>query len=597
MKKLLSLAACLVAVTVVAVSCTPKDKPDGKCELTAFSLSSSIAGTIDATAKTITVVIPTSVTSDSFTPTFTVTDYDVVTIGGTPATSGETAVTIADGTKVIVADEVSAMTTEYTIVVKMNDQQAELVSLVFPADNNSLLDEDVAPEAISSEMIVRVPGEAFRKELTLAVTAGDYDEIKVNGNVVASGSTVTVDTSFPIDITVTDAVAGKSVNYVLKVGKILEYILTDLGQYSEGTIADLTMEINPNDNLPYFGYTRKVGDESYNNMSVAKWNGSAFELVGPTGLADASARNATMPKLAFGKDGSVYAFCAKADVNYLATVRKLESDWVLVGPAGNTPQRYNDSYYYPFFVHPSSGQPFFLWNANTNGQANRRTMSVAYFANDAWQTATITGVIPAVEGTTGMFFGADYAESNGKAYVVSQFNQYGYYIHEVAADGSLTTVVENCIPEGTDAATYHGLAGNLQIKAGVDGALYVLAAVRGGEGSMQVFSVDKEAGTLKPYGPGLPVAIGASGGIDQAFALAVNPVDGLTVVASAGEETSSVKFLDDNMQWATLADGLPKAKIPYYADFNANGECFISYVVDGKIQLYKVALEADILPE
>ena len=156
--------------------------------------------------------------------------------------------------------------------------------------------------------------------------------------------------------------------------------------------------------------------------------------------------------------------------------------------------------------------------------------------------------------------------------MVSQFNQYGYYIHEVAADGSLTTVVENCIPEGTDAATYHGLAGNLQIKAGVDGALYVLAAVRGGEGSMQVFSVDKEAGTL-------------------------NPVDGLTVVASAGEETSSVKFLDDNMQWATLADGLPKAKIPYYADFNANGECFISYVVDGKIQLYKVALEADILPE
>ena len=62
MKKLISLAACIMAVVMVAVSCTPKDKPDGRCELTAFDLSASIAGTIDAAAKTITVVIPTSVT-------------------------------------------------------------------------------------------------------------------------------------------------------------------------------------------------------------------------------------------------------------------------------------------------------------------------------------------------------------------------------------------------------------------------------------------------------------------------------------------------------------------------------------------------------
>lgn len=102
---------------------------------------------------------------------------------------------------------------------------------------------------------------------------------------------------------------------------------------------------------------------------------------------------------------------------------------------------------------------------------------------------------------------------------------------------------------------------------------------------------------MKTYGPGLPVTIGSSGGIEQAFALAVNPLDGFTVVASAGAETSTVQYLDDNLQWATLADGLPKAKIPYYADFNANGEGYISYVVEGKIQLYKVALEADILPE
>ena len=74
MKKLFSLMACTVAALMVMVSCTPKDVPDGKCELTAFSLAEGMPGTIDAAAKTITVVIPTSVTSNSFTPTFAVTD-------------------------------------------------------------------------------------------------------------------------------------------------------------------------------------------------------------------------------------------------------------------------------------------------------------------------------------------------------------------------------------------------------------------------------------------------------------------------------------------------------------------------------------------
>lgn len=594
MKKLLSISLCLLAAALVFASCEKKPVPDGKCELTAFALTSSIQGTIDANAKTITVVIPTSVTSTSFTPTFTATEFDAVTIGGTAAVSGETSVTIADGTKVAVSDEVSAMNTEYTIVVLSNDEAVELVSVAFLASDNTLLEEDVIPQAIASEMIVRVPGAAFRQELTLKVEAGAGDEIKVNNTVVESGSTIKVDTSFPIDITVSDAVAGKSQSFVLKVGKILQYVVTELGTYAEGTIADFTMSINPNDNLPYFAYTRKVGEDSYNNMSVAKWNGNAFELVGPSGLADASARNATVPKVAFGKDGSIYAFYCKADVNYLPTVRKLDGDWKLVGPAGNTPQRYNDSYLYPFFVHPSSGQPFFLWNANTNGQANRRTMSIAYFAGEAWSTATITGIIPAVDGTTGMFFGADYTESAGKAYVVTQFNNYGYYVQEVAADGTVTNIVDNFIPEDAP----HGLYGNLQIKTGLNDALYVLAAVRAGDGSMQIFSVDQSAGTLKAYGEGIPVAIGSSGGIEQPFSFAINPVDGLTVMAFSNADGTFIKYLDDNLQWATLASGMPAVtKKLFYVDFDANGNGYFAYPADGAITLYKVALEEDIIPE
>ena len=123
MKKVLSILACSLAALTVLVSCEPKETPDGKCELGAFSIPASlnsgvaadIPGAIDASAKTITLVIPTSVTTSSFIPTFSATQYDVVSIGGREVTSGETSVTITDGTKVTVNDEVSAMKTEYTI--------------------------------------------------------------------------------------------------------------------------------------------------------------------------------------------------------------------------------------------------------------------------------------------------------------------------------------------------------------------------------------------------------------------------------------------------------------------------------------------------
>ncbi len=584
-----------MAVTVVAVSCTPKDKPDGKCELTAFSLSSSIAGTIDAAAKTITVVIPTSVTSDSFTPTFTVTDYDVVTIGGTPATSGETSVTVADGTKVIVADEVSAMTTEYTIKVVSTDQKAELVAVSFKASDNTLLSEDVAPDAIASEMVVRVPGEAFRQELTVTVEAGFNDEIKVNNEAVASGSSIKVDTNFPIDITVTDSVDGATAKYVLKVGKILDYVVTKLGTYAEGTMNDLSMSINPNDNLPYIAYTRKLDGEGNWGVSVAKWNGSSFSLVGTSGIADVSSRGASKPVLAFAKDGSIYVRYFGGEVASKPTVKKFEADWTLVGTAGFTPHNNSTTYPHAFFIHPESGKPCVFWCGSTKKVETLRTMSFATFDGSEWSSTIVTGVIPALatDQSTGNFWTSVSMVNKSKAYIASQFNNYGYYVHEVNADGTLSTIIENYVP----ADAPHGLPANLQLKEGPDGALYVLAAVRAGDGSMQVFTVDQEAKTLKTYGSGLPLTIGDKGGIDQDFGFAVNPVDGLVVVAWDDSESTTFSYLDDNLQWAFFPGDFDDGTSPFFVEFDKDGNGYIAYLNDAKtVVLYKVALEPDILP-
>lgn len=598
MKKLFSILICTIAAVSVLVSCTPKQVPDGKCELTAFALSADIAGTIDASAKTITVVIPTSVTTTTFTPTFSATEYDVVTIGGTEVTSGETSVTISDGTKVVVTDAVSAITTEYLIVVKANDQAAELTSIYFKASDNELLEENVIPETIASEMIVRVPGAAFRKELTLTVEAGFNDEIKVNNTAVESGSSIKVDTSFPIDITVSDPVAGASASYVLKVGKILQYVVTDLGKYAEGTMNDFTMAMNPANGMPYFAYTRKVGEEKNNGVSVARWNGSAFELVGETGIADASSRSASKPMVAFSKDGETYVKYLAGDVASKPTVKKFNGEWTLVGNAGFTPQNNNTSYYSAFFVHPSGNKPTLFWTGNSKNTDTYRTMGLSMFDGAAWASNAVTGTVPGYgtgsTASSGMYYGSDFALTDSKAFIASSFNEFGYYVHEVNADGSLTTIVDNFLPEGAP----HGLPGNLQFKKGKDDALYMLAAVRVGDGSMQIFSVDQDAKTLKAYGPGLPVSISSNGGITQDFGFAVSPLDGLTIVAFDDSENVAFGYLDDNLQWAYFKTGAMTATSAFFVEFDNNGNGYIAFMDEAKsIALYKVALEEDIIPE
>ena len=104
-----------MTVLVAFTACEPKETPDGRCELTSFSLlqktnsslSYDINGVIDATARTISLTIPTSAGATSFIPTFVATDYDVVTIGSTELVSGSTSVAISNGTKVYLTDEVS----------------------------------------------------------------------------------------------------------------------------------------------------------------------------------------------------------------------------------------------------------------------------------------------------------------------------------------------------------------------------------------------------------------------------------------------------------------------------------------------------------
>ena len=230
MKRIVSLvsAVALLVCCAAFTSCDPSKKADNEVAIRSIKLtaelnpgiSKDITGTISTADKTMSFAIPVSLANRNLIPTFTVSDNDYITQDGNKIVSGESTILVEEGKSLTVSDDVSGLSVTYTIKVIDNDEKAVLNSVLFAAADNELLEADVVPEQISENMLVRVPGNAFLQTLVISVSCGEGDVVKVNGSEPVDGK-LTVDTAFPIDITVTDEVAGATSKYVLKVGKIL----------------------------------------------------------------------------------------------------------------------------------------------------------------------------------------------------------------------------------------------------------------------------------------------------------------------------------------------------------------------------------------
>ena len=225
-------------------------------------------------------------------------------------------------------------------------------------------------------------------------------------------------------------------------------------------------------------------------------------------------------------------------------------------------------------------------------------MNFCSFGGESWATNVVTGTVPAYGSgsttTSGMYYTSSAVVTDSKVFIGSSFNEFGYYVHEVAGDGTLTTIVDNFIPTGEKC----GLPGNVQLAAGPDGQLYLLGAVWTAN-VMQIYSVDQSAKTLKAYGAGIPVSIGANGAVSEGCAFGVNPVTGLTVAAYGKKnEAPVIACLDDNLQWSNFAVELPVATdVAFQVAFDKAGNGYVAFLTAEGIALFKVGLEADILPE
>lgn len=603
MKRILTFISVALIAVAGAVSCNNDPKADGLVQIKSFSLQSSlnptltsdVTGAIDETAKTITLTIPEG-SGSSFIPTFTTTDDDVVTSGSTVITSGVTSINITDGAKLSVTDEVSGLSTSYTLSVKENDGVAELKSVTFLKADNSVLTEDIAPESIASEMLVRVPSEAFKQELTLSVEAGLNDVVKVNGTEATDGK-VKVDTSFPIDITVTDEVAKTSTNYVLKVGKILEYVVSKVGTFSDGTkiYPTFDIQINPKDGTPWIAYYKNIEGGSVSRAAVVRLEGASFPFVGESCISP-DVKDAKNPVLAFASDGTAFLKYTGGEIANRNTVKKFTTTWETYGKESLNSVNVNTSYASPLYIQ-SNGQPAFFFSANS-GDYRRCIVSECFNGTD-WveKPAFGNGVAPKYgepSGNAGTFYGSANTTHNGKTYMLSSFNEWGYFIHEVGDDCSLQTVVYDYKP-GT---SKYGVGTNMAISS--DGEnLYVFASDESNT-KMQVYKVDFEGKTLTEYGQGLTVTI--SRGAPQESAAFAASSNGLLVSAiEDSDHNTYFKYLNTNLQWENFTTSESPVAISstgdYHIVFNSEGTGYIAYTSANGIEIYKIALEADVLPE
>lgn len=610
MKRVLTFVSLMLALVAVTVSCNKDPKPDGVAQITSFSLKSSlnsalssdVIGTVDNQAGTISVVIPTGAGS-SFIPTFAATKDDVVKSGSTVVTSDVTAISITDGAKLTVSDEVSSLNTTYTFSVKENDAAAELKSVAFLKADNEALAADVAPETIASEMLVRVPGQAFRSELVMTVSAGMNDVITVNGKAVENGK-ISVDTSFPVDIKVTDEVAGTEVSYVLRVGKVLEIVVTKLASITDGTriFSAFDMAINPADGNPWIAYTKEVDGESLDRVAVRKFDGTSFTNVGGDFVVpDPDAKDAKNPYIAFASDGTAFLKYTGGEVANKFTVRKFTSSWEAVGKASFNSANANTTYASPLYIQ-SNGQPAFFFTGNTRKVDTYRTITSEYYTGSEWveKVVAASDVAPKYgqpSGSSGIFYGSCLTAMNGKTYMLASFNEWGYFVYEVGDNGSLTPVVYDFKPGTSEYGTWI----NFNIMTDGDD-LFVYASDVSSK-KMQIYKVDFTNKTLVEYGEGLSATVSSSGAVNETSKVSVSP-SGLFVAAVEDSEGNiSFKYLNSNLQWEAFSvSEAPLATTgDFHIVFNADGVGYIAYAGKsegaGNIEVYKVALEDDVIPE
>ncbi len=635
--KLFKFIAGVAIAAALTVSCKSDETDTTPGVLKSFSLLASdnsglTADVVATVAESFEMRIDGGAQSQTLVATATVGTNDELTIGTAKLTNGKISFTAAEKVVITVTNTKSNVATTYTLSIKDILRAGELKSFSLLASNNGdYLTKDYEIEEISSEsaMVVRIPGGGSGKTLVATVTAGTNDVITDgNGNTITDGK-ISFDATYALDIIVKNSESNQSTAYEVKVGKILQTVVTKLDSYYEeaakkNMAATISLAINPSDNSLYMAYLRKATVngtvDSYNSIGVVKYNSTsgAFEAVGTQGQPSQerlTAAVATPLMLGFDKDNTPEIIYGKGIVtNTFSALQYNGSDWADLGNTGFG-EKYSVSYGDPgLYMNPTTGKLGFFATSNIGKtDANYRSHMNVEFNGTTWDlNHSVLPGLPAygsdTENASACVFYCGYGvNTDDAAYVVASLNQRGYYVYKMT-DGSWTSVVDNYFPTNAP----YGLPKNLCAAVDTAGTVVVMAADAATQ-KMQPFKVDEENSTLVPYSDGLPITIGSNGSISQALAFGINPVSNQYFAAMTdASKVSGWAVVDEETQKWTALTAFPSTGSlvsSYKVVYDANGTGYVAFVVNNSVQedggnvnyntieVYKIGLEDDVLPE
>ncbi|MCQ2141099.1 MAG: hypothetical protein MJY83_01995 [Bacteroidales bacterium] len=475
---------------------------------------------------------------------------------------------------------------------------AELKSFSFlAADNSAYIDKDVVAE-IADHMVVRITEGGKGKTLVATLTAGENDEITVNDKLVPATGKISVDATYPIDIVVKNTGSGLSAAYEVKVGKILEVIMTKVAAYTHAGATsmdkDFNLMINPTNDVPYLVYDRKVDGQTKSNTSIATFEGGAFTLKYDA-LGDNATTHCYPVSATFAADGTPYVLMKggeSASTSMLLLKRLSGADWQLLNPEFT--QKLSFSFGNPvLFTSGNYVGCFGCGNDKTITETYR--MNAGFLWNGSWGTTNLA--LPAYGakgGSDGMFYMATPVVAKDVLYLITSCNLYGHYMFKFN-NGSWEKVVDNFIPEGEE----YGIPTNLQAVSNAEGEIFFLAS-HSKNPALQVYKFDSAAASFAPYANLLPATAASAGSIAEKMAIGLNPTNGQIVGVKDNEAGNPCfSFIKDG-KWAdfVVADDIVSAtKYEIRYDSKGNGYCATVNKADNSIVLYQIGLEADILPE
>ena len=509
-----------------------------------------------------------------------------------------------------------------------DETPAQLVSFKILAADNKDLAQDYSPDAIASTMVIRIPGGGQGKTLVATLEAGENDVIKVDDKEVVNGK-VSFDATYALDIIVTNSKSGKIAQYEVKIGKILQLVSKLIGTLpaSEGmvyTSSSYKTAVNPTTGELWVVYTFTPSG-GVKNFGVKKFSEGAFVQVGKEGIVtgESTVAVSTVYSLVFDASGTPYILYKAGDVANLMSVRKFNgTDWVLVGNAGFG-QRQASIGIGPQLYFDANGNPGVVYTLDRRNTTSAYANEICYLDGNEWKSSSITG-FPAYDGSSaGIFYSGTVVKMNGKAYGMVTANQYGLYVYELSGPSWSTLIVDNYKADGEDYMN----PGNFSI-AEKDGKILLLGTLSKTKQD-QLFAFDGTS--FKPYGDPFDVSVGWSSitNAPSEAHMGVNPVNGQIVVVKCDQDDYPMyAIMNENLQWEDFAflGTAIKTVIPpdpevegsveeivYEHDIPAayGGSCALAFDKAGNIlviypnaerkesgfPLYSIGLEEDILPE